>query len=322
MTSPARAQIPPERDPMMAETLYQSGKELLTAGRAAEACPKLAESHRLDPAGGTVLLLGLCYQQAHQWASAWVALNEAVSLARKDSREDREKRAREVLAVVEAKMSRLTLQIDPRTHALAGVQLRRDGREIPPAAWDTPLPIDPGTHTIEVQAPGHQPWRTTITVGDDRSSPAVAVPPLVATPVAAASVSVAPVVPPVVEARRSPWHSAALAAGVTGVVAVGVGTFFGVRTLSRAHDANERCPEAACNDRGAVSDSQGAARDARLSNLGFGLGAFALGGAVIMYMVGRSDTTTARTALRLTPGADLSPDGRNARASLSLGGSW
>ena len=53
--SVARGQSP--GDKALAESLFTDGKKLMEKKKYAEACPKLAESQRLDPAGGTLLNL-------------------------------------------------------------------------------------------------------------------------------------------------------------------------------------------------------------------------------------------------------------------------
>lgn len=328
VTTDGRAQGS-DRDPALAETLFQSGRDLMNAGRFVDACPKLAESHRLDPAGGTVLMLGSCHEAAKKWASAWVAFNEAIGLARKDGREDREKRAKERLALVEGKMTRLSLKVSPAARAVKGLTIRRDGREVPEAAWDTPFPLDPGDHVIEASAPGHKAWSTPLPVPETRADTALEVPVLTPlprdVPATTASAAATAVPPPATSAPAGPkYRTAAISVGVVGAVALGVGTYFGARAISLSGKANDRCPQPACGDRAAVDDSESAAKAARIANVGVALGVLALGGATALWFGGNSaGAAPAPTrTVKLSPSFALPVAGTTPQASLSMEGQW
>src|SRR5262245_14317965 len=73
----------------LAEMLYRQGRQLMADGKVSEACPKFAESYRLDAATGTLLNLAACHEAEHKLATAWLEYSEAVTLARRDKRDDR-----------------------------------------------------------------------------------------------------------------------------------------------------------------------------------------------------------------------------------------
>src|SRR5262245_63210105 len=59
-----------------AEALFRAGREAAEKGDYASACARFEESHRLEPAAGTVFNLADCYEKRGQVASAWQRYRE------------------------------------------------------------------------------------------------------------------------------------------------------------------------------------------------------------------------------------------------------
>jgi hypothetical protein len=166
-----------------AESLFRDARRLLDEGKFAEACEKLASSERLDPAVGTLLNLGRCYEKTGQVASAWGAYREAVSMAKATGQADRAKTARAAADALEPTLPRLTITASP---SATDVRVTRDGTAVSADLWQVAVPVDPGEHAIAASAPGKKPWNTTVTVML-RDAKTVAVPELEQDPTQAAA---------------------------------------------------------------------------------------------------------------------------------------
>jgi len=283
----------------VAEALFREGKSYFQAEDYARACPKLAQSYKIDPAGGTVLLLAICYEQQGKLASAWARYNDALALAKRDGRQDRERRAREGLEVVEPKLSYVKLLLDPTCASITGLSLSIDGTELPALA-DTRLPIDPGKHQLVVRAPDYEDWTAEVEVVGASDLKEVAVPTLrrrvssaEALPRRAPVAATPPILEPPQHARRSntAMRASAYVLGGAGLAAVAVGSYFGVRAIKLDKQANDLCPTTECGDEqiGALAKVDDARSNARMANILIGAGSAAVISAVVLWYVYRRD---------------------------------
>jgi hypothetical protein len=148
--------------PSAADRLFDEGRALMTAGKPAEACPKFEASLKLDPAAaGTMLNLGLCYEQTGKPRSALVWFRRAQARASEANLMVQEKAAKEHTRTLAARVPILTLSFAAAPPA--DVQVTLDGATVPSTDWAR-VEVDPGSHVLEVTAPDATPWRKAVEV--------------------------------------------------------------------------------------------------------------------------------------------------------------
>jgi tetratricopeptide (TPR) repeat protein len=165
----------------LADTLYRQARELSAAGNYSEACPKFAESFRLDPATGTLLNLAACHEAQGKLATAFFEFSDALTESRRNRQQTRIKFAEDHIAALEPKLSRLTLVLAPEVNE-PELTVALDGIGIGRAALGVPTPVDPGKHVVEARAPGKKPWSTSVALGAVADTQTVTIPPLEALP--------------------------------------------------------------------------------------------------------------------------------------------
>lgn len=167
--APAAAQAM-ERQ-VLAEQLYEQGRELVKAGRWAEACPKFEASLGYDAALGARLNLAACYEKIGRLASAWGMFRDAAALALRAGDTARQDYA---LQQAEALLPRLPkLTITGPAKPPPGLAIKRDGVALELATLGTALYVDPGPHEVTASAPGFAPFKAQITVVEGRSEAVV-----------------------------------------------------------------------------------------------------------------------------------------------------
>lgn len=170
-----------------------------------------------------------------------------------------------------------------------------DGTPLSREALDVALPMAPGTHTLRVEAKGKKPYAMTITVGTNAEDQRVTLPELEPEP---EPLRVAPAPAEHAAAPRSlgAQRTVALAAGGAGIVALGVGTFFGVRAIGQSDDARSMCDPAQCTSRDAIARSDDAKSSATIANIAFVAGAALVITGIVLWSTAPRRKPTAQSA--------------------------
>lgn len=313
---------PNPEDAALAEALFKEARELMRKKDYAAACPKFAESYRLDPALGAQLNLASCHELEGKIATAWGEFSDAAARALRAKDRTREKFAREKADALEPRLPKLVLLMPSPPKELL---LSRDDATLRAASLGTPLPIDPGPHTVSAEAPGYKRWTKEIQVREgevlrleipaltpeEKASPAGGPRPdgprADAGPDAAGPSS-----------GSSGRRIAGVVVGAVGLAGLAAGGVFGALTFSKAGEASKACGagDTACGDerRQAYDDGQ---TTALISNIAFGAGAALLAGGVVLILTsGPAEEPEARQ------GVWISPEAGPAGGGMRLGGRW
>ncbi len=320
-------------DPGAARAQLRDGYALKGQGKCIEAIAHFVESIRLDRQPKTLLNLADCEEKLGKYVAAQTHIVEARDLARTQGAAQLKTLADQHLQSIETKMPKLVLRL--AKDAPAGTVVLRDGVELGAVSLGTPLPVDPGAHTVFARgASMERQYEVTLADGATQEleiSPAGGKP--VAAPAAAkasASATAAPPQEPAAQsahdapaqvdtgtARRGPpilpivFGGIGVAGGITAAV-------FGLKAKSKNDDGLAICPEVGC---GAAAHEQAQplfedARSARTVAIVAGaVGGVALATGVILLFTGDSSKGGA-SALRVAPSFGT------ARVGVELGGGW
>jgi len=300
-----------------AEVLFREGRKLIKSGKLAAGCDKLSASEKLEPSIGTLLNLGDCREKLGELASSWAAFRKAEAMAKRAGGDDkRQLEAKKRAVALEPNLSNLTIQV---TSPVDGLVVRRAGLALEAGAWNTSVPVDPGSYQIIVEAPGYKPWRSDVTILH-KAKRVVVIPTLERAP---AAVAVVPAPVPITEettpvilsrpperafAMRTvepssftPERKLGLALGILGAGSIGAGVYFGMQTKDLQRDADARCPLVVCADAEGLRLNNRAQQSATRANIFYVAGGISVAAAVVLFIVGGPEQ---RTVVTPTAGSD------------------
>lgn len=269
--------------------LFSEGMAFIAKGQLAAGCEKLDGSARLFPGVGALFYLGDCKERLGRVASAWTHFMRAANKANTAGDSARAEEAYKRAAQLEPRLPRVTLRT---TVATPGLEVRLDGEMLAPGVLGTALPVDPGPHTLEVSAPGKDPWSTKVVL-DLAQKQDVKIPELKAT-AAPIQTSPVPLPPPPDHTTRRTVGYVLGGAGALGLLAGGV---LGGRAHAQYSEALTHCRGAQCTSDG-IDLASSAKAFALSSNVTFALGGAALATGLVLVVISLPATGPARTAVR------------------------
>jgi hypothetical protein len=160
--------------------MFREGRNLMNAGKYAEACAAFEQSQKLEPAITTLINLAGCREKLGQIATAWGLFLEAERQTRSATDAPTQQLhnvAGDRAKKLEARVSKLAINV-PDGSKVDGLEIKRDRTAIDSPMWNRALPIDGGTYTVTATAPGANTWSTTVTIAPEAETKTVDIPDL------------------------------------------------------------------------------------------------------------------------------------------------
>ena len=299
VTSPAFAQEPAAES--SAEALKRAREQfgqalaLQTAGDWAGALALLKDVAAVKSTPQVRFNMALCEEKLGKLVAA---LGD-YELAAADARAEKaDKVAEEVEGRLESLRQRIPKLTVKRGSGAEAAIVAVDGVSVGDQVIGTPMPTDPGPHTVEGKAPGFKPFRKAVRLAEQQSETVEIVlepepAPVVAGGGAAGAVRSGP--------GRSPVYGYVI--GGIGIASLGAsGVFFGLRA-GKISDLDKVCPppDRQCPSRAQQDDIDAGKRYTTFANVTLAVGVAAVAGGLVLVLTS-GPSNEASVALAPSPG--------------------
>jgi hypothetical protein len=295
-------------DSAAAQALFDQAKKAMAVHDYAQACPKFQESLKLQEGVGTILNLADCYEHEGKLASAWSKFLEVATKARAAGQTQRARIGRDRAAALAPKLSNLVIDVPPAPPQ--GLEIRRDGTVVGEAEWGAVIPADAGAHTIDASAPGRTPWSQTVAVPEGATTAHASVPDLPLLPPPPTAKVEAPAARPLQPAPAP--DQGATGANVQrtmgilttslGVAGIGIGTAFGLLSISKHETVTGQCSSTTCPDAAGVAASKDAITFGDISTIAFVAGGVGLAAGLTLWLTAPRSPETGAPVAQLVVG--------------------
>jgi hypothetical protein len=264
---------------------------LQTAGDWAGALALLKDVAAIKSTPQVRFNMALCEEKLGRLVAALGDYELAASDARAEKADQVAEEVEGRLESLRQRIPKITLK---RGSGAEAASVAVDGTSIGDQAIGTPMPTDPGPHTVEAKAPGFKPFRKALRLAEQQSETVELVlePEPVPPPgVAGGATGQAP--------GRSPVYGYVI--GGIGIASLGAsGIFFGLRA-GKISDLDKACPNRTCpSDQ--QSDIDAGKLYTTIANVTLAVGVAAVAGGVVLVLSSGPSKEEPKVALAPAPG--------------------
>lgn len=265
-----------------AERLFVEARAALEKGRREEACAGFRKSLALVEVANTVFNVARCDEQDGRLASAMRGWQRGLALV--PPGDERVTAAHARVAELEPKVPKVTVKLT--AGAPAGTRVLVDGVALTEAELASPLRLDPGEHTVVVEAPGRQPREVPLKLAEGAREEVAVAP----GPEQPANGGVGPPPPPppkVIPEEGDTRRTLGFVIGGVGLAGLAAAGITGGLLLARDAEIKDACPEPGwCSPEG-MEKIDGSKPLMVVNAIAWGVGAVGLGvGAVLVLTSG------------------------------------
>ena len=287
-----------------AQAKFEAGQKRYNAADYAGALALFREALTGTSSPNARLYVARCLRELGELPQAYAEMRrtarDAAGLAAKEKRyQETQKAAESELAALDGRVGRL--QVNLPEDRPAGTEVRVDGQPVSDEDLAEPIPIKPGTVTVEVNAPGQSTFsrRVAVAAGSEEkvdvqfAAPAPGVP------------SPTPQPEPETSSRGGAVRIAGFAVAGVGVVGMAVFAVAGLSAQSQFDDIEEACGGERCVDQKYNEQIESGERATTVANVGLVLGAVGLVAGGLMIAFGGPKPARANTGAAKAAGVSL-----------------